>query len=71
MMPLAAQPPRGDGGVSAIAERLGSLGLSGYEMHFAENYIDDVSILPHLTDQDLEDVGIPLGYCTFLGRHKL
>ena len=27
---------------------------------FAENEID-VSVLPHLTDQDLKDIGVPLG----------
>jgi hypothetical protein len=43
-------------------EWLGSLGLSGYEKHFAENHIDDVGILPHLTDQDLTGIGIPLGH---------
>ena len=57
--------------MSTIAEWLGSLWLSGYEKHFAENHIDDVSILPHLTDQDLKDAGVPLGYRTFLGRNKL
>jgi hypothetical protein len=54
-------PPRA-GGVSTIAEWLGSLGLSGYEKHFAENHIDDVGIFPNLTDQDLTGIGIPFGH---------
>jgi class 3 adenylate cyclase len=31
-----------------------------YAQRFAENEID-VSVLPHLTDQDLKDIGVPLG----------
>ena len=44
-----------------IAEWLGRLGLGQYAQRFAENEID-VSVLPHLTDQDLKDIGIPLGH---------
>src|SRR5215467_3110498 len=33
-----------------------------YAQHFADNSIDDVSILRDLTDQDLKDVGVPLGH---------
>ena len=44
-----------------IAEWLGRLGLGQYAERFAENEID-VSVLPHLTDQDLKDIGIPLGH---------
>jgi hypothetical protein len=38
-----------------------SLGLSEYARAFAENGID-VSVLPHLTDQDVKDVGVLLGH---------
>ena len=44
-----------------IAEWLASLGLSEYAQRFADNYID-ASILPDLTDQDLADLGVPLGH---------
>ena len=43
-----------------IADWLEKLGLGQYARTFAENEID-VSVLPHLTDQDLKDIGIPLG----------
>ena len=35
--------------------------LSEYAQRFAENKID-LSVLPHLTDQDLKDIGVPLGH---------
>ena len=44
-----------------IADWLGQLGLGQYAQRFAENEID-VSVLRHLTDQDLKDIGIPLGH---------
>jgi class 3 adenylate cyclase len=44
--------------VSTVAEWLASLGLSEHAQH----RIDDPSVLPHLTDQDLKDIGIPLGH---------
>ena len=44
-----------------IADWLERLGLRQYAQRFAENEID-VSVLPHLTDQDLKDIGIPLGH---------
>ncbi len=44
-----------------IADWLEQLGLGQYAERFAENEID-VSVLPHLTDQDLKDIGIPLGH---------
>jgi class 3 adenylate cyclase/predicted ATPase len=47
--------------VQEIADWLGRLGLGQYAQRFAENEID-VSILPHLADQDLKDIGIPLGH---------
>jgi hypothetical protein len=43
-----------------IAEWLASLGLSEYAHRFAENGID-ISVLRHLTDQDLKDVGVLSG----------
>ena len=44
-----------------IAEWLDNLGMSEYAERFAENKID-VSVLPHLTDQDLKDIGVLLGH---------
>ncbi len=44
-----------------IAEWLEKLGMSEYAQRFAENGID-VSVLPHLTDQDLKDIGVSLGH---------
>ena len=44
-----------------IADWLGKLGLGEYAERFAENKID-VSVLPHLTDQDLKDIGVLLGH---------
>jgi class 3 adenylate cyclase/tetratricopeptide (TPR) repeat protein len=47
--------------VRTIAEWLASLGLSEYAERFAENQID-ASVLPDLTDQDLTELGVPLGH---------
>jgi class 3 adenylate cyclase/predicted ATPase len=47
--------------VQEIAEWLGRLGLGQYAQRFAENEID-VSVLPHLTEQDLKEIGVPLGH---------
>ena len=44
-----------------IAEWLKKLGMSEYAARFSENGID-VSVLPHLTDQDLKDLGVLLGH---------
>jgi len=44
-----------------IADWLEKLGLGQYAQRFAENEID-VSVLSHLTDQDLKDIGVPLGH---------
>jgi class 3 adenylate cyclase/predicted ATPase len=49
------------GDVQEIAAWLSQLGLGQYAQRFAENEID-VSVLPHLTDRDLRDLGIPLGH---------
>jgi SAM domain (Sterile alpha motif) len=44
-----------------IADWLKRLGLPEYAGAFAENGID-VAVLPHLTDQDLKDIGVLLGH---------
>ena len=44
-----------------IADWLESLGMSEYAQRFAENGIN-VAALPHLTDQDLKDIGVLLGH---------
>jgi SAM domain (Sterile alpha motif) len=44
-----------------IADWLTKLGLPEYAGAFAENGID-VSVLPHLTDHDLKDIGVLLGH---------
>src|SRR5215469_99768 len=45
----------------SIADWLEKLGLGQYAQRFAENDID-VSVLPHLTDADLEKIGVSLGH---------
>jgi class 3 adenylate cyclase/predicted ATPase len=44
-----------------LAHWLEKLGMSEYSQRFAENKID-VSVLRHLTDQDLKDMGVALGH---------
>jgi class 3 adenylate cyclase len=44
-----------------IADWLASLGMSEYAQRFTENDID-VSVLRHLTDQDLKELGVSLGH---------
>jgi len=44
-----------------IAEWLEELGMSEYTQRFAENGIN-IAALRHLTDQDLKDIGVPLGH---------
>ena len=44
-----------------IADLLEKLSMSEYAQRFAENGID-VSALPHLSDQDLKDLGVLLGH---------
>ena len=44
-----------------IADWLEKLGLGQYAQGFAENEID-ISVLRHLSDQDLKDIGVPLGH---------
>jgi class 3 adenylate cyclase len=47
--------------VATITEWLASLGLTEYAQRFTENDID-VSVLRHLTDQDLKELGVSLGH---------
>src|SRR5215831_3043799 len=47
--------------VQQIADWLEKLGLSEYAQRFAENDID-ISVLLHLTDQDLKELGLSLGH---------
>jgi hypothetical protein len=44
-----------------IADWLEKLGLSEYAQRFAENGIN-IAALPHLTDQDLKEIGVLLGH---------
>src|SRR5215470_6803417 len=44
-----------------IADWLETLGMAEYAERFAENGID-ISVLRHLTDQDLKDIGVLLGH---------
>jgi len=48
------------GADAANADWLEKLGMSEYARLFAENRID-LSVLPDLTDQDLEKLGVVLG----------
>ena len=43
-----------------IADWLDKLGMSEYALRFAENRVD-FSVLPDLSDQDLEKMGVVLG----------
>ena len=47
--------------MNQIADWLKKLGLGQYAQRFAENDID-VSVLRHLTDADLEKIGVSLGH---------
>jgi class 3 adenylate cyclase len=47
--------------VATITQWLASLGISEYAQRFTENDID-VSVLRHLTDQDLKELGVSLGH---------
>ena len=51
----------GAAAMQQVADWLQKLGLGQYAQRFAENEID-VSVLRYLTDQDLKDIGIPLGH---------
>ena len=47
--------------MTGITEWLASIGLSEYAQPFADNAID-LSVVRHLTEQDLKDLGVPLGH---------
>src|SRR4029450_13177259 len=47
--------------MQGIADWLKQLGLEQYAQRFAENEID-VTVLRHLTDQDLREIGVSLGH---------
>src|SRR5262249_40329135 len=47
--------------MQGIADWLKQLGLGQYTQRFAENEVD-VTVLRHLTDQDLREIGVPLGH---------
>ena len=47
--------------MSDIAAWLENLGLDKYRTVFAENDVD-IEVLPHLSDQDLKDLGVSLGH---------
>jgi class 3 adenylate cyclase len=53
--------PRQSAAMQEIADWLEKLGMSEYAGCFAENKIN-LSALRYLTDQDLKDIGIPLGH---------
>jgi hypothetical protein len=44
-----------------ISDWLEKLGLGQYAQRFAENDID-ASVLPHLTDRSLKELGVSLGH---------
>jgi hypothetical protein len=46
---------------TSIGEWLTTVGIPEYATRFAENDID-VSVLGHLTDRDLEEMGVSLGH---------
>jgi len=52
---------RSTAAMRSIAAYLEELGLGEYAQRFAENGID-FSVLGHLSDQDLEDLGVVLGH---------
>ena len=58
---LSEGPTNSGEDVQEIAAWLKQLGLGQYAQRFAENEID-VSVLPNLTDQDLKEIGVPLGH---------
>src|SRR6516164_4750202 len=47
--------------MQGVTDWLEKLGLSEYAQRFADNAID-LSVLPDLTDQDLEKIGVLLGH---------
>ena len=47
--------------MTTIADWLASIGLGEYAQRFADNAVD-LSVVPDLTEQDLKDLGVPLGH---------
>jgi hypothetical protein len=44
-----------------ISDWLEKLGMTEYAERFAENDVD-ISVLPHLSDHDLKELGVSLGH---------
>jgi class 3 adenylate cyclase len=55
--PVSHSNPREGAAMQQIADWLEKLGLGQYAQRFAENDIN-LAILPHLTDQDLKELGV-------------
>jgi SAM domain (Sterile alpha motif)/Adenylate and Guanylate cyclase catalytic domain len=55
-----ATAPRSEA-TQQLREWLGILGMSEYAKCFAENDVD-LTVLPHLTDHDLKELGVSLGH---------
>jgi hypothetical protein len=53
--------PRQRAAMQQIADWLEKLGMSEYARRFAENDVD-ISVLPHLSDHDLKELGVSLGH---------
>jgi hypothetical protein len=59
----------GAAAMQQVADWLEKLGLGQYAQRFAENDIS-FSVLPDLTDQDLEDIGVSLGHRRQFGDYE-
>jgi class 3 adenylate cyclase len=57
----AQSPTTGAAAMQQVTDWLEKLGLGQYAERFAENGIS-IAALPHLSDQDLKDVGVLLGH---------
>ena len=44
-----------------LSDWLEKLGMSEYAQRFVENDVD-ISVLPHLSDHDLKELGVSLGH---------
>src|SRR6516225_3683398 len=53
--------PRQRAAMQQIADWLEKLGMSEYAQRFAQNDVD-ISVLPHLSDNDLKELGVSLGH---------
>jgi class 3 adenylate cyclase len=54
--------PGQKGTAMQVEDWLKKIGLAQYAKSFADNGVDELSILQHLTDQDLEKLGLSLGH---------